>query len=192
MGFWATVPLIIITSLIPEQILGVFGEEFQTAAIPLIILLIGQIFNTVNGPTGIVLQLTGHQKVFKNIILVSSIINIALNYILIPMYGLVGAAIANSFSLILWNVWCSIKIKTTFLVSLFFYLPFLPKMNDFLPNFLLVGAAKSGTTSLFDQLCHHPEVFKPYIKEPGYFIPQNQYSSINTWEEYLNIFKGRR
>ncbi|MEQ8872013.1 MAG: sulfotransferase domain-containing protein [Cytophagales bacterium] len=63
-------------------------------------------------------------------------------------------------------------------------------MNDFLPNFLIVGAAKSGTTSLFDQLCRHPEVFKPYIKEPGYFIPQNQYSSINTWEEYKNIFKG--
>ncbi|QNL22963.1 sulfotransferase domain-containing protein [Hyphobacterium sp. CCMP332] len=63
-------------------------------------------------------------------------------------------------------------------------------MNDFLPNFLIVGAAKSGTTSLFDQLCRHPEVFKPYIKEPGYFIPLNQYSSINTWEEYQNIFRG--
>ncbi|MEQ8358804.1 MAG: flippase [Cytophagales bacterium] len=123
MGFWATAPVLIITLLIPEQILGVFGEEFQTAAIPLIILMIGQIFNTLNGPTGIVLQLTGHQKVFKNIVLVSSIITIALNYLLIPFYGLVGAAIANSFSLILWNVWCTIRIKQLFGKS-FFYLPF--------------------------------------------------------------------
>ncbi len=63
-------------------------------------------------------------------------------------------------------------------------------MHSNLPNFLIVGAAKSGTTSLFDQLCRHPDVFKPYIKEPGYFIPLNQYSSINSWDDYKNIFKG--
>ncbi len=63
-------------------------------------------------------------------------------------------------------------------------------MSINLPNFLIVGAAKSGTTSLFDQLCRHPEVFEPYIKEPGFFIPLNQYSSISNWKDYQKIFKG--
>lgn len=38
-----------------------------------------------------------------------------------------------------------------------------------LPDFLLVGAAKSGTSSLYSYLAQHPDVFLPEIKEPNYF-----------------------
>ena len=37
------------------------------------------------------------------------------------------------------------------------------------PDFLLVGAAKSGTTSLYSYLAQHPDVFLPDVKEPNYF-----------------------
>lgn len=37
------------------------------------------------------------------------------------------------------------------------------------PNFLLIGAAKSGTTSLWAYLRQHPEVYLPDTKEPSYF-----------------------
>ncbi len=37
------------------------------------------------------------------------------------------------------------------------------------PNFFVVGAAKSGTTSLFHYLKQHPEVFLTPIKEPNFF-----------------------
>jgi hypothetical protein len=37
------------------------------------------------------------------------------------------------------------------------------------PNFLLLGAAKSGTTSVFNFLGQHPDVFMPSVKEPHYF-----------------------
>ena len=40
-----------------------------------------------------------------------------------------------------------------------------------LPNFLIVGAAKSGTTSLYHYLNQHPEVFLPANKEPHHFAP---------------------
>lgn len=36
-----------------------------------------------------------------------------------------------------------------------------------LPNFLVVGAAKSGTTSLFRYLEQHPDVFASSVKEPS-------------------------
>jgi hypothetical protein len=39
-----------------------------------------------------------------------------------------------------------------------------------LPNFLIVGAAKSGTTSLHQYLAQHPEVYMSKIKEPQYFV----------------------
>lgn len=38
-----------------------------------------------------------------------------------------------------------------------------------LPNVLVIGAAKSGTTSLYDYLDQHPEVFMSPVKEPRYF-----------------------
>jgi hypothetical protein len=42
------------------------------------------------------------------------------------------------------------------------------------PNFLIVGAAKSGSTSLYQYLSQHPEVFMPVNKEPNYFVGEYQ------------------
>jgi hypothetical protein len=39
-----------------------------------------------------------------------------------------------------------------------------------LPNFLIIGAAKSGTTSLYKYLKQHPDIYMSPIKEPSYFI----------------------
>ena len=39
-----------------------------------------------------------------------------------------------------------------------------------LPNFFIVGAMKSGTTSLYEYLCQHPEIFMSPVKEPSYFV----------------------
>lgn len=41
-------------------------------------------------------------------------------------------------------------------------------MNRY-PDFFVIGAAKSGTTSLYFSLRQHPDVFMPEAKEPGYF-----------------------
>ena len=38
-----------------------------------------------------------------------------------------------------------------------------------LPNFLMIGAQKSGTTAIYDYLAQHPQVFTSEIKEPGFF-----------------------
>ncbi len=42
-------------------------------------------------------------------------------------------------------------------------------MGDCLPNFIIVGAAKSGTTSLYQYLKQHPDVYLPVIKECKFF-----------------------
>jgi len=41
-----------------------------------------------------------------------------------------------------------------------------------LPNFLIVGAAKCGTTSLYYSLKQHPDVFMSNPKEPDFFFAQ--------------------
>lgn len=72
-----------------------------------------------------------------------------------------------------------------------------------LPNFLIVGAAKCGTTSLYNYLRQHPEVYGPHNKEPYFFIspvierlnPDDpMYRGVRkrtkfTLDHYLNLFK---
>jgi hypothetical protein len=36
------------------------------------------------------------------------------------------------------------------------------------PDFFQIGAAKAGTTSLYEAICRHPQVYKPPLKEPRY------------------------
>jgi hypothetical protein len=63
-----------------------------------------------------------------------------------------------------------------------------------LPNFLIVGAAKAGTTSLYEQFRIHPEIFMPRLKEPRFFCYGGQGGDdrlkfpIQTREEYEALF----
>ena len=62
------------------------------------------------------------------------------------------------------------------------------------PNFLIVGAAKSGTTSLFHYLRQHPAVFMPDFKEPQYLVHSKiegrLHKYITNREDYLNLFSA--
>ena len=57
------------------------------------------------------------------------------------------------------------------------------------PNIFLVGAPKCGTTSLYNYLGQHPEIFLSKVKEPNYFNKENKiHYQKRTKEEYLSLF----
>ncbi len=59
------------------------------------------------------------------------------------------------------------------------------------PNFFVVGAPKSGTTSLHDYLSQHPDVFMSKYKEPCFLAPDFLSPSyVQSEEEYLRCFQG--
>lgn len=60
-----------------------------------------------------------------------------------------------------------------------------------LPNFLCVGAAKSGTTSLHGILTHHPDIFLPAAKECHFFDYEENFAKGITWYE-KEFFKDHR
>jgi Sulfotransferase family len=67
-------------------------------------------------------------------------------------------------------------------------------MEIFLPNFLIIGAAKAGTTSLYDWMRQHPDVFMPAHKEPKFFAwdgtgPRRQ-AQITHRADYDALFAG--
>ena len=55
------------------------------------------------------------------------------------------------------------------------------------PNLFIIGAAKSGTTSLHHYLSRHAEVFMAHLKEPGFFVPEFRYHPKDP-EWYLSLF----
>ncbi|MGE4552764.1 MAG: sulfotransferase, partial [Desulfovibrionaceae bacterium] len=60
-----------------------------------------------------------------------------------------------------------------------------------MPNFFIIGAAKSGTTSLANYLGGHPDVFMPKWKEPAYFTSP-EIPGLHDWNGYLQLFQEGR
>ncbi|SMO55594.1 Membrane protein involved in the export of O-antigen and teichoic acid [Balnearium lithotrophicum] len=121
--FWTSFPILSIFLVFPKLILRIFGEDFKAGTTALIILTLGQFVNAVTGSVGYILRMTGYQKFHQNVILIGAILNIILNYLLIPMYSIIGAAIASSISVVFWNFIFSIKIKNI-LGNWILYVPF--------------------------------------------------------------------
>lgn len=46
-----------------------------------------------------------------------------------------------------------------------------------MPDFVIIGAAKAGTTSLYRLLQHHPDIFMPEVKEPEFFARDEHYAA---------------
>jgi len=84
--------------------LSMLGQEFAIAKTTLLILLVGQVVNVMSGSVGFILQMTGKEKIYQNILLLALVCNIVLNILLIPKFGIEGAAIASTFSLLFWNL----------------------------------------------------------------------------------------
>ena len=118
--FYCSFPIIIIIVSFPELLLSFFGKEFIIAKDTLLILLLGQFINVCSGSVALILNMTGSQKVFSKILLVTLCINILLNYFLIKTFGIDGAAIASSVSLFLWNIVAVIYIYKKYSVLTFF------------------------------------------------------------------------
>lgn len=70
-----------------------------------------------------------------------------------------------------------------------------------LPNFLIIGAAKAGTSSLHYYLSQHPQIFMPTLKEPKFFALVGEelnfqnpdqainHDSINSLNDYQKLFR---
>ncbi len=126
--FWITLPPVSLFFIFPEFILSFFGEEFKAAAYCLMILSFGKMFSAVSGSVGTLLQMAGKQKYFQNVLISAAVLNVILNYFLIPLHGIIGAAFASMISNVYWNVLMIIFIKKNFGFYTF-YLPFYFKID---------------------------------------------------------------
>jgi O-antigen/teichoic acid export membrane protein len=98
------VPTALGVMLLAPWILKLFGQEFVAGTESLRILCIGQIINASTGSVGLILNMTGHEKYNVMSLSLGTGINLLLNLLLVPQFGLIGAAIAAATSMIVWNL----------------------------------------------------------------------------------------
>ncbi|SIQ30742.1 flippase [Halanaerobium kushneri] len=106
-----SMPILISIFFYAEDIMLFFGEEYLLGTSTLIILAIAQFINAATGANGYLMNMCGLEKVsLKNDVLML-IFNIILNILLIPKYGILGAAIATSLSVIVFNLFKLFKVN---------------------------------------------------------------------------------
>ena len=108
----ATASLALLIPLIPALllifagpfVLNLFGADFVEGRHALRLLAAGQIVYMLCGLNETVLTMTGHERLVRNIAVTAAILNIALNAIMIPRWGMAGAAMATAVCHGGWNL----------------------------------------------------------------------------------------
>lgn len=89
-------PLFILIITRPDGLIMLFGEDYSISSISIVLTLISSsyVFNAVVGPNGEALLGFGRSRTVLVYNMIAVIINLLLNVLLIPRYGIIGAAIA--------------------------------------------------------------------------------------------------
>jgi O-antigen/teichoic acid export membrane protein len=96
-----------------------YGEEYRESAIYLALLSLGYYFNVALGFNGLTLKVVGRLRYVVTLNILAAFANVALNLLLIPRYGALGAAIGTTATLILHNVLKQAGLRLATGVSIF-------------------------------------------------------------------------
>ncbi|MFS1861400.1 polysaccharide biosynthesis C-terminal domain-containing protein [Vibrio lentus] len=97
-------PVLAFMFFFPEFLMGLFGQQYKAAAPLLQILAVGQFINVITGSVGYLLNMTGHEKDMRNVVLFSGPLAIVLAFGLTSEFGLMGAAYATAISVATQNL----------------------------------------------------------------------------------------
>lgn len=109
--FWPTLLIAVGVLIVGWPLLWLFGEEFTAAYWLLPILVAGLLARASTGGAEDALKMTGFEREEFKIKGFSTVINVLLNLALIPYYGIYGAAIATTLSLIVSAIWMEVSVR---------------------------------------------------------------------------------
>ena len=123
--FWTTTPILVFLLLLGKPLIIVmYGHDFAIAYGVMVIMVAGQFINGICGATGGFMNMTGHQKVLRNIIAAAAVLCIIMNLLLIPFFGMTGAAVSATLGILSWNFSVLFYMKKKFGTTTA-YIPFL-------------------------------------------------------------------
>ena len=99
-----TLPLVLGIIFFNESFLNLFGSDFLEGRTALVILSAGVLINALSGNVDQILNMTDQHVIMRNLSFVCIFLNVILNYILIPTYGINGAAMASLITTVVLNM----------------------------------------------------------------------------------------
>jgi O-antigen/teichoic acid export membrane protein len=100
-----TIPLAAAVIIYARPLMRIFGHEFEAGWPILIIGTVGQLVNCGVGSVGYLLLMSGQERRMIRIQAGTAAIMVGLNILLIPRWGVTGAAVAAAVTNILTNLW---------------------------------------------------------------------------------------
>ncbi|MDZ7290461.1 MAG: flippase, partial [candidate division KSB1 bacterium] len=99
-----TAPICLACCLFAGQILRLFGPEFASGAPVLVIIALASLVDAGVGSAGQFLMMVGREKFEMICLSLAAMVMIALNVMLIPPYGAIGAAVGTGIAMVLLNL----------------------------------------------------------------------------------------
>jgi O-antigen/teichoic acid export membrane protein len=96
--FSLSLPALLLMAIFSREIMAIFGSDFAVGATSLIVLSIGQLMNSVSGPLGVMIDMSGRSKLTLLTSVLIFLLQTGLCFLLIPQYGIMGAALAKAIS----------------------------------------------------------------------------------------------
>src|SRR6266550_2014690 len=112
-----TFPLAAVMMIFAPALMRIFGHDFAAGWPILVIGTAGQLVNCAVGSVGFLLLMSGHQKRLIRIQAFMAVVMLMLNVLLIPRWGIVGAAVAAAFTNIVANSWYLTEVRRSLNLS---------------------------------------------------------------------------
>ena len=88
-----------------------FGAEFVDGYLPMMLLASGYVIASITGAFGSLLNMTGHEREAARAIAVGAVLNVVLNILLVPPFGMMGAAVGTLIAALFWHIMLSRSIR---------------------------------------------------------------------------------
>jgi O-antigen/teichoic acid export membrane protein len=98
--FWPSLAAAILILALGRPLLWLFSPQFTEAYPVMFVLAVGFLVRASMGPAEFVLNMLGEQHLCALVLIVSAVLDVALSFALVPVLGMIGAAIATSAALI--------------------------------------------------------------------------------------------
>jgi O-antigen/teichoic acid export membrane protein len=103
--FGPSLGAVVVVVVFGREILSIFGEGFEAGYEPLVILCLAQVLRSAVGPVDMLLRVTGHQDRCLLVFGVSLVLAVLLNLVLVPPFGILGAAVGVFIVVGFWSGW---------------------------------------------------------------------------------------
>ncbi len=134
-----TLPLATVVMVFSKPLMRIFGPEFEAGWIVLAIGTLGQLVNCGTGSVGYLLLMSGNQKRLIKVQAAMTTVMVVLNVILIPQFGILGAALATAATAVASNIWYLMEVRSALGIS-----PYNRRYLHLLPAVLVSSGLVAG------------------------------------------------